>query len=74
MAEIDLGVASLTCRLRPETVDANFARLHSGLSFWSLGERIEISLQDFDGGLLIDICSGCIMFQIEDWGKNRRNG
>jgi hypothetical protein len=52
------------------TIDDNRIMYTTGVSFFSWGERISVSIQ----GEIIKIKSKCkLRTQIQDWGKNKRN-
>ena len=63
-------------RLRWKIVesDEHSLTLRTPLSFWSFGERVEVSLARIDEMALIDVTSTSIYkTQLADWGKNQRN-
>ena len=71
---VDLRRVAGACRFRVVEAGGGFARLRCGLSWFSLGENIEVHATVVDGGLVVDVVSVCVLpTQIEDWGKNARN-
>jgi hypothetical protein len=54
--------------------DEHSLTLRTPLSFWSFGERIEVSLGRINEKALVDVTSTSIYkTQLADWGKNQRN-
>jgi len=69
-------IQQATDRLRWKIIESNqqFLTLRTPLSFWSFGERVEVSLDRVGRATLLDVASTSIYkTQLADWGKNQRN-